>query len=159
MSEWHISNKRLRIDHLIHMSDEPRCIDELMDSACDCMDLCRDRSLDIDTERIMIDKALSERHVARLEKLIARVQARLQKFDAASVGASSVSPEQIEPETSSSVAESQNRIPIRNADQASLAPIPAGPEYHVAPKTKRGPKPKLQILVTTAGVSSPRSLS
>jgi hypothetical protein len=161
MSEWHISNKRLRIDHLIHMADEPLCIDTLMDSACECMELCRDRGLNIDTETKMINKAFDERNSARLEQLIARVQARLQKFDAASVGASSASPVQnspkitIQPETSSSVAESQNRIRIPNADQASLAPFPAGPEYHMAPKTKRGPKPKIRILVTTDGVSSP----
>ena len=128
MSEWHISNKRLRIDHLIHMADEPLCIVTLMDSACECMELCRDRGLNIDLEIKMINKAFDERNSARLEQLIARVQARFQKFDAAKVGASSASPVQnslqIEPETSSSVAESQNRIQIRYADQASLAPFP-----------------------------------
>ncbi len=76
------------------MSDEPRCIDELMDSACDCMDLFRDRCLNIDTETKMNNKAFDERNEARLEKLIVRVQAKLQKFDAASVGASSASPVQ-----------------------------------------------------------------
>ncbi len=109
----------------------------------------------------MIEKAMCERKSARLEQLIARLQARLQKFDAASLGASSASLVQnsqeitFQPETSSSVAESQNRIRIPNADQASLAPFPAGPEYHIAPRTKRGPQPKIQILVTTDGVSSP----
>ena len=104
---------------------------------------------------------LRQRNSEWLEQLIARLQARIQKFDAATVGASSASPVQnspkitIQPETSSSVAESQNRIRIPNADQASLAPFPAGPEYHMAPKTKRGPKPKIRILVTTDGVSSP----
>jgi hypothetical protein len=184
MSEWRISQKRLRIDHLIHM-DEPLCIDTLMDSACDCIELCRDRGLNVESEIKMVNKAFDERNSARLEQLIARVQARLQKFDAASVGASSASPVQNSPAitiqsewavTSSSVAESQNRIPIPyasssvtsssvaesqtriripNADQASLAPFPAGPEYHVAPRTKRGPKPKILIRVTTDGVSSP----
>ena len=163
MSEWRISQKRLRIDHLIHM-DEPLCIDTLMDSACDCIELCRDRGLNVESEIKMVNKAFDERNSARLEQLIARVQARLEKFDAASVGASSASPVQNSPAitiqsewavTSSSVAESQNRIPIPNADQASLAPFPAGPEYHVAPRTKRGPKPKILIRVTTDGVSSP----
>jgi hypothetical protein len=65
MSEWHFSNQRLRIDHLIHMADEPLCIDTLMDSACDCMDLFRDRGLDIGPEKIMIEKAMSERNSAR----------------------------------------------------------------------------------------------
>ncbi len=55
----------------------------------------------------MIEKAFDERKLARLEKLIARVEAKLQKFDVASVGASSASPvsavieQQIEPDTSS----------------------------------------------------------
>ncbi len=128
MSEWHISNKRLRIDHLIHM-DEPLCIDTLMDSACECMELCRARGLNNDLELSflikMINKAFDERNSARLQQLIARVQARIQQFDAASLGASSASPVQNSPEitiqperaeTTSSVAESQNRIGIPNAD-------------------------------------------
>ena len=60
MSEWHISNKRLRIDHLIHMADEPLCIDTLMDSACECMELCRDRGLNIESETKMVNKAFDE---------------------------------------------------------------------------------------------------
>ncbi len=109
MSEWHISNKRLRIDHLIHM-DEPLCIDNLMDSACEYMELCRDRGLnnglEINFLIKMINKAFDERNSARLKQLIVCVQARIQKFDAASLGASSASPVQnspkitIQPETS-----------------------------------------------------------
>jgi hypothetical protein len=55
MSEW-LNNKRLRIDHLIHVSDEaapppaPLCIDYLVDSACDRLDLCRDRGVEIGPE-------------------------------------------------------------------------------------------------------------
>ncbi len=127
MSEC-LDNKRLRIDYLIHMSNEaapptaPLCIDDLMDSACDCLDLCRERGVEIGTERKMIEKekAFNERNSARLEKLIARVEAKLQKFDPASVGASSASPvsaaieRPIEPDTSL-VAESQNRIQTHNA--------------------------------------------
>jgi hypothetical protein len=154
MSEW-LNDKRLRIDHLIHMSNEaapppaPLCIDDLMDSACDCLDLCRDRGVEIDTERKIIEKAFDERNSARLEKLIARVEAKLKKFDPASVGASSASPvsaaieRPIEPDTSS-VAESQNRIQTHNAGLPSLATFPA-----VTFPTKRGPRPR--IPVTTAG--------
>ncbi len=169
MSEWIISNKRLRIDHLIHMPDEaapPPALDDLMDSACDRLDLCRDRGIDIGPEARMIEIAIAERNSARLEKLIARVEAKLQKFNATSVGASSAPPvsaaieRQIESDTSS-VAESQNRIQTHNADIASLATLPAILEYHGPPKTKRGRRPR--ILVTTAGdpvsVSSSHSYS
>ncbi len=129
------------------MADEPLCLDTLMDSACDCVEFCRDRGLIVELETQMISKAFAERNSARLEQLIARLQAKIQKIYAAKVGASSASPVQnslqIEPATASSVAESQNSIQIRNADQVSLAPNPAGPEYHMVPKTKRGPKPKI----------------
>ncbi len=82
MSEW-LNNKRLRIDHLIHMSGEaapptaPLGIDALMDSACDVLELCRDRGLAIGPETKMIEKAFDERNLARLENLIARVEAKL----------------------------------------------------------------------------------
>ena len=45
------SNKRLRIDHLIHMSEEaPPILDDLMDTACDLLDSCRDRGIEIGPE-------------------------------------------------------------------------------------------------------------
>ncbi len=87
MSEL-LDNKRLRIDHLIHISDEaapptaPVCINDLMDSACDCLDLCRDRGVEIGPDIIMIEKAMNERNSARLEKLIAGVEAKLKTFNA-----------------------------------------------------------------------------
>ncbi len=159
MSVW-LDNKRLRIDNLIHMSDEavpppaPLCIDDLMDSACEWLDLCRDRGLEIGPETRMIEKAFEERNSSRLQKLIARVEAKLQKIDAASVGASSASlvpvsaaiERQIEPDTFSGV-EFQNRIQTHNADQASFATFPAVPEYHGPPKTRRSPS--LQLGKTT----------
>ncbi len=52
MSEWP-NYKRLRFDSLFHMSDEaapppaPLCIDNLMDSALDVLELGRMRGLDI----------------------------------------------------------------------------------------------------------------
>ncbi len=112
------SNKRLRIDHLLHMSDEaapPPTLDDLMDSACDRLELCRDRGIDIGPKKIMIERAMNEGNLSRLENLIAHLEARLRKHDAGSVGASSMSQvsaaieRPIEPDTSS-VAESQNRI-------------------------------------------------
>jgi hypothetical protein len=86
------SNKRLRIDHLIHMSEEaPPTLDDLMDTACDLLQSCRDRGIDIGPETKMIEIAIEERNSARLEKLIARIKAKIQKSDAASIGASSAS--------------------------------------------------------------------
>jgi hypothetical protein len=87
MSEWP-NYKRLRIDSLIHMSDEaapplaPPCIYDLMDSAWDCLDQCRDRGL---AETKMIEIAITERNSSWLQKLIARVEAKIRKHDAASV--------------------------------------------------------------------------
>ena len=82
------SNKRLRIDHLIHMSEEaPPTLDYLMDTACDLLDSCRDRGVDIGPEARMIERAINEGNSARLEKHIARVKAKLQKCDAAIFGA------------------------------------------------------------------------
>jgi hypothetical protein len=87
-----ISNKRLRIDHLIHMSEEaPPILDNLMGTACHLLDSCRDRGIDIGPEKIMIERAMNEGNSARLETLIARIKAKIQKSDAASVGASSAS--------------------------------------------------------------------
>ncbi len=92
------SNKRLRIDHLIHMSDEaapPPTLDDLADTACDLLDLCRRRGLEVGPATKMIERAIAEGNSAaisaRLEKHIARVEARLQRSDAGSVGASSAS--------------------------------------------------------------------
>jgi hypothetical protein len=85
MSEWP-NYKRLRIDSLIHMSDEatpppaPPCIDDLMDSACDCLDLCCDRGLKIGPETKMIEKATEERNSSRLQNLIARVEAKIRNM-------------------------------------------------------------------------------
>jgi hypothetical protein len=125
------SNKRLRIDHLIHMSEEaapPLTLDDLMEAACDLLDLCRSRGLDIVAEKIMIERAMSDGNAARLEKHIARVEARLRDFDAASVGASSASQGSAAIVSyTSSVAESQNRIQTHNADLPSLATLPAIP--------------------------------
>ncbi len=113
---------------------------------------------------------MDERNSAWLEKLIARVKAKLQKFDAASAGASSASPVsaaiewQIEADTSSG-AEFQNCIQTHNADLASLATFPAVQEYHGPHKTRRGPRvgPRPRILVNTefgpVSVSSSRSRS
>jgi hypothetical protein len=136
------SNKRLRIDHLIHISSDeaapPPTLDDLMDSACNRLELCRDRGIAVGPETIMIEKAMNEGNTARLENLIARLEARLRKHDAGSVGASSVSQvsaaieRPIEPNTSS-VAESQTRIQTHDADLRSLATFPANPEYRWPP--------------------------
>ena len=124
------SNKRLRIDHLIHMSEEaPPTLDDLMDTACDLLDSCRDRGIDIGPEKIMIERAMTEGNSARLETLIARIKAKIQKSDAASIGASSASlgSAAIEPYTSSVPAQSHNSIPTYNAGLPSLATLPAIP--------------------------------
>jgi hypothetical protein len=72
------SNKRLRIDHLIHMSEEaPPTLDDLMDTACDLLDSCRDRGIDIGPEKIMIERAMTEGNSARLEQHIARIKAMM----------------------------------------------------------------------------------
>jgi hypothetical protein len=185
------SSKRLRIDHLIHISDEAAQLptfDDLADTACDLLDLCRRSGLsglEVGPETKMIELAIEERNYTRLEKLIARINAKLQH---GSVGASSAPQESAasaaiarhsEPDTSS-VAEPQYRIQTHNATLLPLAtyptipaPYPAirtNPEhyaehaslataYHVAPKNRRGPKPRPNILVTTAGVSSSRPYS
>ena len=127
------SNKRLRIDHLIHMSEEapptPPTLDDLMDNACDLIDSCRDRGIEIGPEAKMIEIAIEARNSARLEKVIARITAKIQKSDDASIGASSASlgsaaiepytshslgSAAIEPYTSSVAAVSPNRIPTYN---------------------------------------------
>ena len=156
------SNKRLRIDHLIHMSEEaPPILDNLMDTACDLLDSCRDRGIDIGPEKIMIERAMTEGNSARLETLIARIKAKIQKSDAASVGASSAS-QGSEPYTSSVVAESHNRIQTYNVGLPSLATLPAIPcnsgiptlpAIPEFPRRRRGPKPRFEIV--TVGQSSP----
>jgi hypothetical protein len=159
------SNKRLRIDHLIHMSEEaPPTLDDLMDTACDLLDGCRARGIDIGPEKIMIERAMTAGNPARLEKLIARITAKLENFDAASIGASSASLESaaIAPYTSSVAAESHNSIPTYNAGLPSLATLPAIPcnsripilpAIPEFPRGRRGPKPRFQIV--TVGQSSP----
>ncbi len=124
------SNKRLRIDHLIHMSEEaPPILENLMDTACDLLDSCRDRGIDIGPEKIMIERTMTEGDSALLETLIARIKAKIQKSDAASIGASSASQGSaaIEPYTSSVAAESHNRIQTVSAGLPSLATLPAIP--------------------------------
>ena len=169
------SNKRLRIDHLIHMSEEapptPPTLDDLMDNACDLIDSCRDRGIQIALEEKMIERALAGGDSARLEKVIARITAKIQKSDAASIGASSASlgSAAIEPYTSSVAAVSPNSIPTYNAGLPSLATLPAIPcnsgiptlpaipEYQ---RGRRGPKPRIHLV--TGGpvpVSSSRSSS
>ncbi len=85
------TSKRLRIDHLIHMSNEAaplQSFDNLEDAACDLLDLCRDSGLDVGPETRMIEFAIGERNYTRLEKLIARVNAKLSKLQHGSVEAS-----------------------------------------------------------------------
>ena len=153
------SCKRLRIDHLIHMSNEAaqlQSFDDLADAACDLLDLCRDSGLEVGPETKMIEFAIVERNYTRLEKLFARVNAKYSKLQHGSVDASTASQgsaayaaRHSEPDTSS-VAEPQNRIQTHNAtipairttpehyaEHASLATFPAVPEYHVTPKNKR----------------------
>ena len=175
------SNKRLRIDHLIHMSEEaPPTLDDLMDNACDLLDSCRDRGIDIGPEAKMLEIAIEARNSARLEKLIARITAKIQKSDAASIGASSASlgsaaiepytshslgSAAIEPYTSSVAAESPNSIPTYNAGLPSLATLPAIPcnsgiptlpAIPEFPRRRRGPKPRgPRIHLVTGGPSSP----
>ncbi len=70
------SNKRLRIDHLIHMSDEAApgpTLHDLMDTACDLLDLCRRRAFEVGPKTKMIELAIVEQNYTRLEKHIARV--------------------------------------------------------------------------------------
>jgi hypothetical protein len=94
------------------MSDEaaqppaPLCLDDLMDSACDCLELCGDRGLEIGPGKSMIDEELEKRNSSRLQTLVARVESKIRKHDAASVCASSASPASaaIAPATSSEAA-------------------------------------------------------
>ncbi len=133
MSEWP-NYKSLRIDSLIHMSDEtapppaPLFIDDLMDSACDCLELCRDRDLKISPETKMIGKATEEpqRNSSRLQTLVARVEAKIRKHDAASVCASLASPVSaaIAP-AAFSEPEFQNHVQTHNANLASLTAFAA----------------------------------
>jgi hypothetical protein len=116
------SSKRLRIDHLILMSDESAPLptrDDLMDNACDLLDLCRRSGLEVGPETEMIRLAIAEQNYTRLEKLIARVNTKIQDGSAA---ASAAIVRHSEPDTSS-VAEPQNRIQTQNA--AIPAPYPA----------------------------------
>ena len=175
------SCKRLRIDHLIHMSIEAapqQSFDDLADTACDLLDLCRNSGLEVGPESKMIELAIGAQNYTRLEKLIARVNAKRSQPQHGSVDASTAShgsaayaARHSEPDTSS-VAEPQFRIQTHNAtipairttpehyaERASLASFPAVPAYHVEPRNRRGPKPSLprpSILVTTADVSSSR---
>jgi hypothetical protein len=81
----------LRIDSLIHMSDEaapppaPLCLDDFMDSALDVLALGRVRGLDIGLERKMIERALNMSNSTRLQTLVARFEAKIRNHDAGSV--------------------------------------------------------------------------
>jgi hypothetical protein len=112
----------------------------------------------------MIERSMTEGNPARLEKHIARIKAKLEKSDAASIGASSASlgSAAIAPYTSSVAAESHNSIPTYNAGLPSLATLPAIPcnsgiptlpAIPEFPRGRRGPKPRFEIV--TVGQSSP----
>ncbi len=161
------SSKRLQIDHLIHMSDEAAPLptfDDLADSALDVLDLCRNMGLAVGPETKLIELAMEERNSTRLEKLIARVKAKLQnsRLDTSSASQGSAASAAIAPHHDS-IYEHQNRIQTHNAaipypamrtspehcaEHASLATFPALPAYPVPaypiipmlPKTTRGPK-------------------
>jgi hypothetical protein len=148
------------------MSDEdapppaPTCIDDLIDSACDVLDLSRVRGLNNDLERKMIEKVFEERNSSRLQTLVARVEAKFenQNHGVASVCASSASPlsAAIAP-AASSEPEFQNHIQTHNSDLASLAVFAAVSEYRGPPKTRRGPKPRIVVTTADGTVSSSRS--
>ncbi len=129
------SSKRLRIDHLIHMSDEAAPLptfDDLADTACDLLDRCRERGLTVGPETKLIEIAMEAQNCTRLEKLIARVKAKLQHGSVEASSASQGSAASVaiaphhdsiyEPDTSS-VAEPRNRLQTHNA--AIPAPYPA----------------------------------
>ncbi len=64
------SSKRLRIDHLIHMSESDEAApgptrDDLMDTTCDLLDLCRSRGLEVGPETKMIELAIKERNYSQ----------------------------------------------------------------------------------------------
>jgi hypothetical protein len=85
------SSKPLRIDHLIHMSDEAAPLptfDDLADTACDLLDRCRERGLAVGPETKLIEIAMEAQNCTRLEQLISRVKAKLQN---GSLGTSSAS--------------------------------------------------------------------
>ena len=86
--------KRLRIDHLIHLANEAAPIqtfDDLADTACDLLDLCRNSGLEVGPESKMIELAIGAQNYTRLEKLIARVNAKLSQPQHGSVDASTAS--------------------------------------------------------------------
>jgi hypothetical protein len=128
------------------MSDEDApppakpCIDDLMDSLCDVLKQARVRGITTLLEPKMIGKAFEEHNSSRLQTLLARVEAKIQYHDAASVCASTASPVSaaIAPAASSDP-EFQNHIQTHIADLASLAAFAAVPEYRGPPKTRRGP--------------------
>ncbi len=158
MSEWP-DYRRLRIDSLIHMSDEaapppaPPCIDDLMDSLCDVLEQARVRGITTVLEQKKIEKAFEERNSSRLQTLVARVEAKIRNHDAVSVCASSAPPVSAAIAlAASSEPEFQTHVQTHNANLASRAPFVASvgiSEYHGPPKVKRGPRPR--IVVTTAG--------
>ena len=127
--------KRLRIDHLIHLANEAAPIqtfDDLADTACDVLELCRQQGLAVGPETTLIEMAMKERSCKRLEKLIARVNAKLQH---GSVGASSAPLSQ---GSAASAAIAPHYEPDTSS-VASLATFPAVPEYHVEQRNRRGP--------------------
>ncbi len=75
--------QRLRIDSLIHMSDEdtpppaPPCIDDLMDSLCDVLEQARVRGIATLLNPKIIEKAFEERNSSRLQSILARVEAKI----------------------------------------------------------------------------------
>jgi hypothetical protein len=134
--------------------------DDLADSALDVLELCRRQGLLVGPETALIEMAMKERNCARLEKLIARVNAKLQadsvEASSASQGsaASAAIAPHYEPDTSSP--HLMAHYEPDTSSVASLATFPAVPAYHVEPRNRRGPKPRPHIQVATACVSSSR---
>jgi hypothetical protein len=88
MSEWsNYKPRRLRIDSLIHMSDEAApppaapCINDLMDSACDVLEQARVRGIYTVLEPKMIEQAFEEGNLSRIQSLVARVEAKIRNHD------------------------------------------------------------------------------
>jgi hypothetical protein len=65
------------------MSDEdapppaPPCIDDLMDSLCDVLELARVRGITTVLEQKTIEKVFEECNSSRLKPLVARVEAKI----------------------------------------------------------------------------------
>jgi hypothetical protein len=65
-----------------HEAVPPRSLDELRDAACDCLEQYRERGMEDNLERTLVDKAVQQDNSSRLQALVARFEKAIEALAA-----------------------------------------------------------------------------